>query len=207
MSCPPQTRRLRLRALLVSVPAILLILTGLVLYVPRVLPDRVRAHRDAGQFALETRDANGQWDWRWTDDMPCLQGLASWAVPHGVQLLVLELAEPAEHDLPIRSLYPDTAASPEMAGAWCETRASGRFHTLACTLAPFTNGDPSPITTALTGALGQAMAYALNPSVFAETRNQAWTWTQWQPLVEPNEQAGGWQSVCPALIPADRRMP
>lgn len=144
---------------------------------------------------LEFADGSTTWNWNWPAP-DCRRILAEWLAPQGVGRLRLTLIDPATHvlDLPLRAIYKD-----ELAGAWCERSVSGRTATLNCAAAPLPGSDPEDATTALTGALAQAVTHALRPTFFADRQGRGWNWQEWRPLVIAGID-GGWTSACPPLV-------
>lgn len=164
--------------------------------------DTIQVNIPDGRLQLRLGDRNADWDWDWTAPS-CTQALARWALPRGIRTLELELGDPETHarGLPIRALYPEGHALPAIAGAWCEPTGPAE-RTLQCVVAPLAGQHPAHVTTALMGALGQALAYAQDSTAFAA--GEAWHWSKWQPLVTAGDAPDQWRSACPVLVPGPR---
>ncbi len=151
------------------------------------------------RLSVITADHSDSWNWDWKAPQ-CTAAFAEWLAPQELSTLELRLINPQVHrlELPLRALYQSGANQMATAGAWCEASARRRASGLVCEVAPLAATDPDAATTALTGAVAQAVTYALNPNIFAEAQGRPWDWGQWQPLVTPVTN-NGWHSVCPTL--------
>ena len=155
--------------------------------------------RSAARLSVMTIDSSDSWNWNWNAPH-CAAAFTEWLAPQDIKTLELTLINPQDHDLelPLQVQYQSDAGQTATAGAWCETASRQRIRGLSCVAAPLAVSDPNAATTALTGAVAQAVTYALNPNVFGEAQGRPWTWSQWQPLVAPTA-AGEWHSACPTL--------
>ena len=150
-------------------------------------------------LSVLTADHSDSWNWDWKAPQ-CTAAFAEWLAPQELSTLELTLINPQAHslELPLRALYQSGADQMATAGAWCEASPRRRASGLVCEAAPLAASDPEAATTALTGAVAQAVTYALNPNIFGEAQGRPWDWSQWQPLVSPVT-GSGWHSVCPTL--------
>ncbi len=157
------------------------------------------AARSTARLGVTVTDRSDSWNWDWTAP-PCTAAFIEWLAPQDVKNLDLTLINPEDHDLelPLRALYQPHAGQAAVAGAWCELASRAQTSDLVCVAAPLESTDPGAATTALTGAVAQAVTYTLNPHIFRETQGRSWNWVQWQPLVSPGTN-GDWHSVCPTL--------
>ncbi len=153
----------------------------------------------AADFRFTVTDSSDSWNWDWTV-AHCKAAFTAWLAPRALKTLELRLVNPQDHDLdlPLRTQYQSKTGQTATAGAWCEQVTRGQTASLVCVAAPLAASDAAVATTALTGAVGQAVTYALNPNVFGEAQGRPWSWSQWQPLVVSAE-AGDWRSACPTL--------
>lgn len=151
------------------------------------------------EFHLQVTDSSSEWNWSWNEES-CQQAFAQWLQPLGMRALELNLINPQTHELglPLWALFEPGPDHSAMAGAWCEPAGSQSAPAVKCKAAPLEATGPDVATTALIGALAQAISYAHNPEVFGEAQGRAWDWSQWQPLVAPDSELG-WRSVCPPL--------
>ncbi len=163
-------------------------------------PDDIRQidPRPTAGLRLTTTDSSDRWSWNWAASS-CTAAFTEWLAPQELQHLELRLVDPQDHDLnlPLRARYQSAAGQTATAGAWCEPASQRQAAKLICLVAPLEASDPSAATTALTGAVAQAVTYVLDPHVFGEAQGRPWAWSQWQPLV--SAAAGDWHSACPIL--------
>ena len=143
-------------------------------------------------------DQSNEWNWDW-NDVTCLDAFAEWLDPLDIRDLEIRLINPQDHELslPLQAFYETASGHAATAGAWCELAARPRSLSMKCETAPLEAADPDAATTALTGALAQAISYAHTPGIFG-TESPAWDWSRWQPLVVPVAEHG-WRSACPQL--------
>ncbi len=155
--------------------------------------------RSTARLSIRALDHSDSWNWDWNAPH-CAAAFTEWLAPQQVKTLELKLINPQDHDLalPLQARYQSSAGQTATAGAWCGPTAGQRARGLICVAAPLAASDPNAATTALTGAVAQAVTYALHPSVFGEAQGRPWAWSQWQPLVTPMA-AGDWHSACPTL--------
>ncbi len=164
-------------------------------------PDGIRQInlQSTAGLRLTATDSSDSWNWDWAA-ASCTAAFTAWLAPQELERLELRLVDPQAHDLnlPLRARYQSAAGQTATAGAWCEPASQRQAAKLICLVAPLEASDPSAATTALTGAVAQAVTYVLDPHVFGEAQGRPWAWSQWQPLVSSSA-AGDWHSACPTL--------